>query len=407
MVFETDQPISSHSRQETREGQQRPINKDYYYIDFHATIDAIKYRIFHLTQRVKDMYKPSEERKDYYCLRCKAQYTTLEVLDSVGPMGFICHRCGANLEERDDRNAGTSTGHEKQSKLASQLERLLKLLQQIDTEDIPNNDFEAAFAVAVPVQRNELVNPTRTTEPIKSGRGPPTAVKGLNANSIVPLEISLTTSSEKTIAEQAAEARRKAEVAAQNSLPVWHTKSTVTGESTALGLTQEEQLNNGDSAEPVKVQGADKKENNVLNDELAEYYNQMLQEKANEAQQARDEDRSSYDKDEDEEEFEDVSIRPSTNLTPSSTMSFPVNDVKNGGSGKGSRKRGSDSGSGTHKRTDSNSTTAPDNGEGPAAKRVKTESQADRAEGDEPGAGDIEAGGDSDEDEEDEFEDAL
>lgn len=409
MAFEADQPISSHSRQETREGQQRPINKDYYYIDFHATIDAIKYRIFHLTQRVKDMYKPSEERKDYYCLRCKAQYTTLEVLDSVGPMGFICHRCGANLEERDDRNAGTSTGHEKQSKLASQLERLLKLLQQIDTEDIPNNDFEAAFAVAVPVQRNELVNPTRTTEPIKPGRGPPTAVKGVNANAIVPLEVSLTTSSEKTIAEQAAEARRKAEVAAQNSLPHWHTKSTVTGESTALGLKQEEQLNNGDSAAPVKVQGGDKKENNILNDQLTEYYNQMLEEKANEAQKARDEDRSSYDRDEDEdeEEFEDVSIRPSTNATPSSTMSFPVNDIRNGSSGKGSRKRGSDSGSGSHKRTNSNSTTAPDSGEGPAAKRVKMESQVNRAESDEPGAGDAEAGGDSDEDEEDEFEDAL
>lgn len=405
---DANQPISSHSRQETREGQQRPINKDYYYIDFHATIDAIKYRIFHLTQRVKDMYKPSEERKDYHCLRCKAEYTTLEVLDSVGPMGFICHRCGANLEERDDRNAGTSTGHEKQSKLATQLERLLKLLQQIDSEDIPNNDFEAAFAVAVPVQRNELVNPSRNTEPIKSGRVPPTAVKGLNANAIVPLEVSLTTSSEKTIAEQAAEARSKAEVAAQNSLPVWYTKSTVTGESTALGLKQEELLNAEDASTTVQVQGGEKTENNALNDELTEYYNQMLQEKANEAQKAKDENESSDDGDEDEfeDEFEDVSIRPSENATPSSTLSVGANGIKNGGSGQDSRKRERESGGEIHEEHISNSAVPPNKGEGPTIKRFKTESHENGVESDGFNVGDAEAG-DSEEDEEDEFEDAL
>lgn len=395
-------PIPSHSRQETREGQQRPINKDYYYIDFHATIDAIKYRIFHLTQRVKDMYKPSEERKDYYCLRCKAEYTTLEVLDSVGPVGFICHRCGYNLEERDDINAGTSTGHEKQSKLATQLERLLKLLQQIDSEDIPNNDFEAAFAVAVPVQRNELVNPTRATEPIKPGRGPPTAVKGVNANANLPLEISLTTTSEKTIAEQAAEVQSKAEIAKQNSLPVWHTKSTVTGESTALGLKQEELLNGGDAATTVQVQNSEKTVNNALNDELTEYYNQMLQEKANEAQKAKDEDESSDE--EDEDEFEDVSIRPSENATPSSTLSTPANGIKNGGgSSQGSRKRERESES---EIPDKNISISLEKGEAPSIKRLKMENPANGVGSNGPHVGDGGAG-DSEEDEEDEFEDAL
>ena len=401
--------MSSHSRQEIREGQQRPINKDYYYIDYHATIDAIKYRVFHLTQRVKDMFKPSEERKDYYCLRCKAEYTTLEVLDSVGPIGFLCHRCGFNLEERDDRNAGTAAGHEKQSKLASQLERLLKLLQQIDSEDIPSNDFEAAFAIAVPVQKNELINPTRNTEPIKPGRGPPAAVKGMNANNLVPLEVSLTTSSEKTAAEQAAEARQKAEVAAQNAMPIWHTKSTVTGESTALGLKHAELVKVDDSAATVQVQQREQKENDVLNDELAEYYNQLLQEKANEAQQALNEDQSSSDEDEEEDEFEDVSIQPSAIATPSSTLSNAANELKNGGSMQPSRKRGSESISGDHgSNVSSNPAVAPADGEIPAAKRLKTEGQESRVESGKAGAGGAEAGdSDEDEDEEDEFEDAL
>ncbi|KAL2051825.1 hypothetical protein ABVK25_007981 [Lepraria finkii] len=104
-----DRLLTVHSRQEIREGQQRPINKDYYYIDFHATIDAIKYRIFRLTQKVKEIYKPSEEKKDYNCPTCKAQWTQLEVLDKVGPFGFEWHRCGGLLE-REEPSAGSEYG---------------------------------------------------------------------------------------------------------------------------------------------------------------------------------------------------------------------------------------------------------------------------------------------------------
>ena len=115
----TNQKPSSHSRLETREGQQRPINKDYYYVDFHATIDAIKYRIFRLTQKVQDMYKPSEEKKDFYCPRCKARWTELEVVDKPCPMGFLCHRCDGLLEREPD--VGDSTGHAKQSRLTTSI----------------------------------------------------------------------------------------------------------------------------------------------------------------------------------------------------------------------------------------------------------------------------------------------
>ena len=52
----------------------------------------------------------------------------------------------------------------------------------MDPENILNNDFEAAFAVVVPLQRNEL---TRATKSIQSSRGPAIAVNGLSANNIV------------------------------------------------------------------------------------------------------------------------------------------------------------------------------------------------------------------------------
>lgn len=397
----------SHSRQETREGQQRPINKDYYYVDYHATIDAIKYRVFHLTERVKDLYKPSEEKDDYRCPRCLSQYTTLQVLDSVGPTGFLCHRCGAILEEKT-HTAGDSSGHEKQSRLMSQLERLLKLLQQIDLEDIPNNDFESAYAAAVPIQRNTLTNPSRDTQPILTGKAPPTAVKGVTQNKIIDLEIKVTTSSERTAAEQAAEVQRKAELAAQNSLPVWHTESTVKKDSTAVIKEPQRQVNNGGTTDFSNAEEDEKKDGQVLDDELAAYYAQMQQEKEKEAREDREADSSSGDDEEDEEDFEDVGIGASVDTSPSSSA---VNGSKAISSGKVSKKRGSESGSsapGTNMSTPTGSGLAlEDHGDAPAAKRVKRASQESESRGAASSGVGNGVEKDSDEDDEAEFEDAL
>jgi transcription initiation factor TFIIE subunit alpha len=127
---------SSHNRQEIREGMQRPISKTYYYINFRQTIDAIKYRIYRLTKEVESMIRPTEERKDYYCPRCKSRWTQMEVLDNPGINGFNCHRCGESLE-RDDESAGDRGGHEIQRKLMQQLDPLLNLLPEIDKVVIP------------------------------------------------------------------------------------------------------------------------------------------------------------------------------------------------------------------------------------------------------------------------------
>ena len=410
---------------------QRPISKDYYYIDFHSTIDSIKYRVYRITQKVKEMYKPSEEKKDYFCPRCSARWTQLEVLDNVGPLGFVCHRCNGVLE-RDEESVGDKGGHEKQSRLMSQLEGMLKLLQQIDSEIIPNNDFETAFSYAVPVQRNHFVNPVRPTIPVEYSRGPPTSVKGLTQNHTPQLEISLTTSSEKTAADQAAEAHRKATIAAQNVLPVWHTNSTVTGETTTLGakeatLKRDRNNLNGGAASVglVKHDSADEKKGitNVLNDELAAYYQQMEEEKAREAKE--DDSSGPEDDDDDNDDFEDVGLNTSGLATPSSSAPTAVNGTKPAPPVlNGSRKRqASESGSSapaTSTATPADTgavtttaTTAPvivvDNNDTErtddrpsAAKRIKLENvETGRA------VGAAEKDSDEDEEAEAEFEDAL
>ena len=330
--------LFSHVRQEFREGQQRPVNRDYYYINFHSTIDAIKYRVFYLTQKVKNMYKSNDERKDFKCPRCGSSWSQLEVLDKGSLEGFLCHRCDGLLE-RDEPADGESGGHEIQSKLMGQLQKLLKLLQQVDSAEIPQNDFESALAAAIPVKRNEEINPSRPLAPTDITRTQPATVKGV-AQAAAPLEISLTTNSEKTAAEQAAEAQRKAAIAAQNVLPDWIRSSTVTGERTALGIAEQDRIASSASLGITKSEEDEKKDTTVLNDELAAYFAQMQAEKEKEALEDRDE--SSGD---DDDEFEDVGINATNASTPSDSASGAANGQGNGLLGGILKRQASDSGS--------------------------------------------------------------
>src|SRR5687768_12160207 len=97
-----------HTRSELREGNPRPSNRTWYYIDYRSTIDAIKWRVYTIDKEVQGTTQVASEKKEYFCAHCKAEWTAMEVLDNVGPQGFLCHRCSHVLTFEADR---TSTGH--------------------------------------------------------------------------------------------------------------------------------------------------------------------------------------------------------------------------------------------------------------------------------------------------------
>ncbi|KAI9815524.1 MAG: hypothetical protein M1827_002658 [Pycnora praestabilis] len=307
-----DRLLAVHSRQETREGMQRPVARTYYYIDFHSTIDAIKYRVYHITKHVEKLHQPSEEKKDYFCPRCKSRWTQLEVLDNWGgPTGFLCHKCNNPLE-RDDESAGNKGGHEKQSRLMAQLDGLLKLMPQIDRVVIPNNDFETALSNAVPVKRDQLVNPMRPTAPIDSSQNSRATVKGLAQTSVPQIEVSLTTSSERTATETAVAAERKAMLAQQNQLPIWHTNSTISGEVTALGSKHEtERQASGPAGGFKREEIGEKKPEEEEADIQAIYADLRRQDEENEEKARRKEEEDEEtegDEDDEEGDFEDIGV---------------------------------------------------------------------------------------------------
>ncbi|KAL8664988.1 MAG: hypothetical protein Q9202_002544 [Teloschistes flavicans] len=264
------------------------------------------------------MFKPSEEKKDYRCPRCKAHWTQFEVLDRCGPLGFLCHRCSSILE-REEPSTGDAAGSEKQRNLAQQLEHVVQLLQDIDTVTVSPNNFETALSRQIPIQRNTQINPTRQTVPLEADGRAPVGVKGVNQPVVQDLTIDLTSNAEKTAEEKTSEQARKAATAAQNMLPIWHTQSTVQADSNAQSLYPSSGTLHADAKfETSLEEGKD----GILSsfdesDELAAYYARMAQEKEKEAREDLEDDETSDDEDE-QDAFEEVSINP----TPSSSQSM-------------------------------------------------------------------------------------
>ena len=295
------------------------MNRDYYYIDLHATIDAIKYRISHLTKKINDLHKPSDEKKDYICPRCKATWTQLDVVSNIDPvsMEFLCNRCNFVLE-KDEASVADVGGNQRSKTLMSQLDPLLVLLQKIDSETIPQNNFETALMRQTAVEREDT-NQRQDLQPVKS-EIKTEAGKGIKIEN-VPLMVNVDTAADALEAVRK-EAERKAKAVAQNALPVWTTTSTVTGHDATAGVKEKERLAQmGGTIIGSTVEEDKKNENAVVNAQIAAYMEQVAREEAEAAAKAAEE--GSSEEEDEEDEFEDV-LQPDGGPgteTPNSTLS--------------------------------------------------------------------------------------
>ncbi|KAF4638053.1 hypothetical protein G7Y89_g4 [Cudoniella acicularis] len=369
-----DRFLAVHTRPEIKEGQQRPMNRTYYYIDYRATIDAIKWRVYLIDKQVQGNTVPALERKEYFCPRCKAEWTVMEVLDKTGPNGFLCHRCGHDLEPVTETNRG---GHEQSTKLNAQFKFITDLLPKIDQVIIPENTFEQALSSARKVFRDET-NPASETAPLDAAVERPTAVKGLANTGPTSISVTLTTSDGPTEADIAAEKARKEKTAAQNALPVHFTHSTISGEQVKFGANTGS--HSSESLEPDKKDlSFDTASANGDSTEIDDYFARLKAEQAKEAEQEQDEEYETDDEDEEDLGFEDV-VPTGTGSgvgTPASSFGGegkPASAPSGSGLAGVLKKRGSASGSGT-----STGVTSPVTGpgtpneEGRPAKKVRIE----------------------------------
>jgi transcription initiation factor TFIIE subunit alpha len=270
-----------------------------------------------VNKQVQGSTIPKEERKEYRCPRCKAQWTQLEVLDKIDyKYGFLCHTCSFPLVINEEADAG---GHELSTKMNAQLRFITDVLPKIDQVVIPDNTFQVAYASRRPVERDALLNPGSNTVPVENLNAKPTGVKGLTNVGPTSIAVAITSTEGPTEEEKAAAAAKRAEFLAQNALPAHFTHSTVTGEQiipAAPGL----------SLGPTVEESKDKKDivttPSLVTDGAAidDYFAQLAAEQKREAEQEAEEEEEDDD-DEDDMGFEDV-IPTSQAATPSSTTGF-------------------------------------------------------------------------------------
>ena len=372
----------THSRNEAKIGSTRGVVREYYFIPFHAAIDAVKYRVMRLTKRVEELYKQDAVRKDWRCPTCKAEWEELEVLHNLGRDGFECLRCGTVLV-RTEHAAEPAGGHEKIKRLNVQLKKLQDMIENVDELPIPPNTFEDALDLKreVPRERTGQVGNQYIT--LKNN---PTRKKAVEETNAAALSINLTNSEQQEADQKAKVEQARAELAKQNALPTWHTQSvlSMTGKK-----PDETPVANGSL---LKKEDSDEKKPEIgLQDDLAAYLAEMQREKEEAALKAAEEDAES----EDEDDFEDV---VSTNLgtpmpgtgTPASSQQVATNGIK--------REIESESGVSSDANTPAEGTPG-----GRDSKRVKFENGD--VSSNVPSAA-ASGGADSDEDEED-FEDAM
>jgi len=293
-------------------GKERYTHKDWYYLNYHHAIDSIKFRMHRLNKYIESLGASTTEKKDLTCPRCKAQWTELEAMDKIdyATGAFLCRRCEHALDpvEEDER----ANENESMKRLNSQLEKILTLMQKIDSSTVPENDWETAKNHARPIARTDA-HPGQRTEVVDLPDR--NAIQGSKGLAIEREKISVQLQNDEDVKREAAaeeERLRKEKEARQNALPDWIAKSTVSGDITAVGAKEEKLRRELEAHGAVaKEEDTEEKKPVVGGDEdvMAAYWAEM--EKAKEQERAQH--KADEEEEEDEEDdFEDVDVGSTT-----------------------------------------------------------------------------------------------
>lgn len=369
--------IAQHVRPEIKEGQAKPSNRTYYYIDYREAIDGIKWRAYTVDKAVQGNAVPAQEKKEYFCRRCKSEWTQMQVLDNVSASGFVCHKCDFVLEYDPDRQAG---GHEQSTRLNNQLKFITELLPRLDEVIIPDNTFEVAHSHARPVERDRTNQVAKST--VVEG-AKPTAVRGMANTGPRDLTISITDQENITEEEAQAELDRQRKIKEANALPVWHVQSTVTGQSHDPNDNAASTAGKREGDEDDDKLFDDNKVSEAEQARVDDVFALLAQQQQEEASRRAAEEEEDDDDDEDEdEEFEDVAGSAGANGTANGggIVSSSNNVTSGASSQQGLAKRGASSlgGSGTTSAADT-----PMSSDDRPNKKVKVEEPAEEEDSDE------------------------
>jgi transcription initiation factor TFIIE subunit alpha len=285
-----------------RSGANKPSSREFFYIDYRRALDAIKYKIYKIDEGIKKDAKPSAEKPEFKCLRCKSTYTTMQALDhpdmNPGPddSGFVCARCGFRLDEIDP-DAQADDIDDTPAKFNKLFGPLITNMREIEESGtLPLLDPVEVIKARVELPRDKQADPGTQFEVIETV-GRPTAVMGIDTGP-EKINVQIGSSAEENAKQRAADKERQEQISKQNQLPTWHTQSTVIKDA-AGNTTIVKPESNGDATPVIKTEASDTLSGGGdINSIFA-----MIEAERRKKEQEEDE-----EDDDDEDEFEDVEM---------------------------------------------------------------------------------------------------
>ncbi|KAH0826609.1 TFIIE alpha subunit-domain-containing protein [Lanmaoa asiatica] len=247
-VLGNDRLVHVYRQNELKEGAQRSVGKQYYYIDYKHFCDVVKWRIaemrriidsglrnvrprlFELSSTLTIPFPQQElDNKGYICPQCGKSYTPLDVdkLMDFSKEIFVCEICHG--EVIDNENAESVKGSQDRMQRFNRAMRfIIEGLRKTESMILPALDVPSWI-------KNNAVD----GEKQKAGQPSSLKIAGSSGSGRQDEGIGIVMSMDKDEATRRQE--RDAEAAAkrqQNLLPAWHLKSTISGDLTALGIQE-------------------------------------------------------------------------------------------------------------------------------------------------------------------------
>ncbi|KAF8962636.1 TFIIE alpha subunit-domain-containing protein [Flammula alnicola] len=212
-VLANDSLVKIYRQNELKEGAQRSVGKQYYYIDYEHFCNVVKWRIAKMRYIIDSTLRNELDNKGYICPQCKQSYSPLEVdkLMDFARGILICEICHAEVV--DNENAESVQGSkDRMQRFNNQMRFIREGLQKSEAMVLPAFDVAAWSGLKV-----AGADGTRKDD---EGVG-------------VMMAMDKDESTRRQERDAEAEVKRQ-----QNALPAWHLKSTITGDLTALGVKE-------------------------------------------------------------------------------------------------------------------------------------------------------------------------
>jgi len=231
-TLEKDGLIQAHRQNELKEGAQRSVGRQYFYVDYKRFCNVVKWRVAEMHRVIDTGLRNQLDNKGYICPLCNRSYTPLDA-DRIANYErgvFICEDCGTELV--DNENAENVRGsQDRMQRFNYQMRFIREGLRKSEEMVMPH------FEISLYITKHFALDAAAQKAAGEPGHGLKVAGSTGERQQEDGIGIVLTTDKD----EETVRRERLMEAAAkkqQNIMPLWHLRSTITDDLTALGIME-------------------------------------------------------------------------------------------------------------------------------------------------------------------------